>query len=52
MHIDKLDDIVMNKAKHIIEKLKRNLLILKIIHILTLVKKLMIRVLNLNLVIM
>ena len=41
----------MNAAIHIIEQFKCNLLMLKIIHILILVKKLMIKILNLKLVI-
>ena len=36
MYINKLDDIGMNIIIHIIEQLRRNLLILKIIHILIL----------------
>ena len=41
----------MNAAIHIIEQFKCNLLMLKIIHILILVKKLMIKIINLKLVI-
>ena len=51
VYIDKLDDIVneYNNTKH--RTIKMNLLMLKIIHILTLVKKLMIMIQNLKLVI-
>ena len=51
VYIDKLEDIVneYNNAYHI--ELKLNLLMLKIIHILILIKKLMIKILNLKLVI-
>ena len=52
MYIDKLDDIVNEYNNNIIEQLKWILLMLKILHILTLVKKLMIKILNLKLVIM
>ena len=52
MYIYKLDDIVNEYKMHIIEQLNRNLLMLKVTHILTLVKKLMIKILNFKLVIM
>ena len=52
VYIDKLDDIVMSIIIHIIEKLRWNLLMLRIIHLLILKKKLMIKILNLRLVIM
>ena len=52
MYIYKLDDIVNEYKMHIIEQLNRNLLMLKLTHILTLVKKLMIKILNFKLVIM
>ena len=42
----------MNTTVHIIEQLKWSLLVLKIIHILTFVKKIMIKILNFKLVIM
>ena len=53
MHIDKLDDVVTecNNTYHWTIKMKP-ILKLKIIHILTLLKKLMIKILNLKLVIM
>ena len=52
VYIDKLDDIVneYNNTKH--RTIKMKLLMLKIIHILTLLKRLMIMILNLKLVIM
>ena len=51
VYIDKLDDIVdeYNNTYH--TRIKRNLLMLKIIHTLILVKKLIIKILNLKLVI-
>ena len=58
VYIHKLDDIVSGyhriyiKRINIIEQLKLNLLKLKIIHILTLLKRLMIKILNFKLVIM
>ena len=51
VYIDKLDDIVKNTIIPIMHQLKRNLLMLKIIHILVLKKKLMIKIINLELVI-
>ena len=50
VHIDKLDDIA-NEYNNTYQ-LKRNQLMLKMIHILTLIKKFMIKILNLKLVIM
>ena len=52
VYIDKLDDIVneYNNTKHRTTKMKP--IMLKIIHTLTLVKRLMIMILNLKLVIM
>ena len=58
VYIHKLDDIVSGyhriyiKRINIIEQLKLSLLKLKIIHILTLLKRLMIKILNFKLVIM
>ena len=50
VYIDKLDDIA-NEYNNTYQ-LKRNQLMLKMIHILTLIKKFMIKILNLKLVIM
>ena len=58
VHIHKLDDIVSGyrriyiKRINIIEQLKLSLLKLKIIHILTLLKRLMIKIIKFKLVIM
>ena len=58
VYIHKLDDIVSGyhriyiKRINIIEQLKSSLLKLKIIHILTLLKRLMTKILNFKLVIM
>ena len=52
MYIHKLDDIVNEYNNTYIEQLKSSLLMLKTMHILILVKKLMIKILNLKLVIM
>ena len=58
VYIHKLDDIVSGycriyiKRINIIEQLKLSLLKLKIIHILTLLKRLMIKIINFKLVIM
>ena len=54
VYIDKLDDIVneyMNTTIHVIEQLKWSLLKIKIIHISTLLRKLMTMILNIKLVI-
>ena len=50
VYIVKLDDIV-NEYNNTIEQLKSNLLMLEKIHILSLVKELMIKILNLKVVI-
>ena len=50
--IDKLDDIVNEYNNTYHRTIKKSLLMLKIIHILSLVKKLTIMILNLKLVIM
>ena len=50
-YLDNLDDIVNECNNNIIEQLKWSLLKLKIIHILTLVNKLVIKILNLKFVI-
>ena len=52
MYVDKLDDIVKNTIMHIIAQLTGNLLIQNQTHILTLVKKLILKILNLKLVIL
>ena len=51
VYIDKLDDIVKNTLILIMNQLKRNLSMLKIIHTSILKKKLMIKILNLKSVI-
>ena len=51
VYIDKLNDIV-NEYKNTYHRTKWSLLKLKTMHILTLLKKLMIKILNLKLVIM
>ena len=52
MYVDKLDDIVKNTIMHIIAQLTGNLLMQNQTHILTLVKKLILKILNLKLVIL
>ena len=42
----------MNATIHVVEQLKSSLLMLKVVHILTLAKKLMIKILNFKLLIM
>ena len=46
VYIDKLDVLLMSIIIQVIEQLKGNLLMIKIIHILTFVKKLLKKILN------